>query len=106
LLNRKHAHAFSLLEVQAIQTELRSIDSCRVDGKFISVQGLVVSGQAACVEIIELCFDDVSELLSMQEAVDGDNPMRETYESLIKIKAEVLCNNRSCYIWKNIQGGQ
>lgn len=36
--------------------------------------------------MLEAGFDDCHELLASKDPVDGDNPLRNTYEELIKIK--------------------
>lgn len=89
LLGRRQPHAFSLCEVQILQEELRDIDDARIDGKFVAKTGEVISGQALVIDLLESCFDDVHELLALKDPVTGDNPLRETYEDLIKIKARL-----------------
>ena len=87
LLRRNNPHAFSLVEVQVLQEEVNEIDSARIDGKYISKEGDVVQGQAAVIDLLEGCFDDIHELLASRDPVDGENPLRNVYEELIKIKA-------------------
>lgn len=70
-----------------LQDELREIDSARIDGKYKSLDGTVVHGQASVIELLEGCFEDIHELLGARDPVDGDNPLRSVYEELIKIKA-------------------
>ncbi|KAJ3219498.1 hypothetical protein HDU67_000911 [Dinochytrium kinnereticum] len=89
LLRRGSSHAFSLAEVQMLQDELREIDSVRIDGSYLGRDGTVLPGQAAVIALIESAYDDVHELLSMREAIAGDNPLRSVYEKLIKIKANL-----------------
>ncbi|KAI8849478.1 hypothetical protein BC829DRAFT_416722 [Chytridium lagenaria] len=71
---------------QMLQDELREIDSVRIDGSYLGMDGSVLPGQAAVIALIESAYDDVHELLSMREAIDGDNPLRGVYEKLIRIK--------------------
>ncbi|KAJ3102177.1 hypothetical protein HDU97_000738 [Phlyctochytrium planicorne] len=89
LLRRGSSHAFSLAEVQMLQDELREIDSVRIDGSFLGKDGAVLPGQAAVIALIESSYEDVHELLSMREAIAGDNPLRSVYERLIKIKGNL-----------------
>lgn len=89
LIARKNPHAFSLAEVQILQQELREIDLVRIDGKYYNKEGAIISGQAACIDLLESCFEDVHELLALREAVSGENPLRELYETLINIRAKV-----------------
>ncbi|KAJ3300699.1 hypothetical protein HK104_007600 [Borealophlyctis nickersoniae] len=89
ILARKSPHAFSLSEIQLIQDELRSIDSVRIDGKFIGKDETVLSGQAAVISLMEECYDDVHELLAARDAIGGNNPLRPIYEQLIRIKARL-----------------
>ncbi|KAJ3252967.1 hypothetical protein HK103_001066 [Boothiomyces macroporosus] len=77
LIARKNPHAFSLVEVQILQDEVREIDSVRIDGKFMTKDGKVVPGQAS------------HELLASRDPVVGDNPLRHVYEELIKIKGKL-----------------
>jgi hypothetical protein len=93
LLARKNPHAFSLVEVQVIQEEVREIDSARIDGKFMTKDQSVIPGQASVIDLLEQCFDDIHELLASKDPVDSKNPLRDVYEDLIKIKAhlEQLC---------------
>ena len=87
---RKNPHAFSLAEVQILQQELLEIDSARIDGKYISKDGVtVVPGQAAVIDLLEVCFDDVHELLAARDVVGGNNPLRPIYEDLIQIKSKL-----------------
>lgn len=65
---------------------MREIDSARIDGKFISKDGSVVSGQASVIYLLEAGFEDCHELLAARDPVDGENPLRPIYEDLIKIK--------------------
>ncbi|KAJ3296524.1 hypothetical protein HDU76_006719 [Blyttiomyces sp. JEL0837] len=97
LLSRGGAHAFSLAEVQMLQDELREIDSIRIDGKFIGREGggSVVAGQAAVIGLMELCYEDVHELLALREAIGGENPLRGVYERLIRIKGKLENLERS-----------
>ncbi|KAJ3094246.1 hypothetical protein HDU96_001769 [Phlyctochytrium bullatum] len=89
LLRRGSSHAFSLAEVQMLQDELREIDSVRIDGSFLGKDGTVLPGQAAVIYLIESAYEDVHELLSLREAIGGENPLRSVYERLIRIKASL-----------------
>ncbi|KAJ3362998.1 hypothetical protein HDU91_003172 [Kappamyces sp. JEL0680] len=86
LIARKNPHAFSLVQVQVLQDELREIDSARIDGKYIARDGSVVPGQASVIDLLEAAFDDCHELLAARDPVDGENPLRQVYEDLIRIK--------------------
>ncbi|KAJ3035646.1 hypothetical protein HDV00_003586 [Rhizophlyctis rosea] len=88
ILSRRQ-HAFSLAEVQMLQDELRSIDSARIDGKYISKDGQTVAGQGAVIGLMEACYDDVHELLASKDPIGGENPLRAVYEKLITIKARL-----------------
>ncbi|KAJ3273619.1 hypothetical protein HDV01_004228 [Terramyces sp. JEL0728] len=89
LVARKNPHAFSLVEVQILQDEVREIDSVRIDGKFMTKDGNVVPGQASVINLLEACFDDIHELLASRDPVGSDNPLRRVYEELIKIKGKL-----------------
>ena len=65
---------------------MREIDSARIDGKFIAKDGSVVPGQGLIIHLLEAGFEDCHELLAAKDPVDGENPLRNTYEQLIKIK--------------------
>ncbi|KAJ3320445.1 hypothetical protein HDV06_005268 [Boothiomyces sp. JEL0866] len=89
LIARKNPHAFSLVEVQILQDEVREIDSVRIDGKFMTKDGNVVPGQASVINLLEACFDDIHELLASRDPVVSENPLRHVYEELIKIKGKL-----------------
>lgn len=98
IIARKSAHSFSLAEVQVIQDEVRSVDSARIDGKFMTEDQVVVPGQAAVIELLELCFEDVHELLAAREPVSGVNVHRPAYEELIQIRSRLEYLQR-CSKW-------
>ncbi|KAJ2991499.1 hypothetical protein HDV02_003758 [Globomyces sp. JEL0801] len=89
LLARNNPHAFSLVEVQVLQEEVREIDSARIDGKYMTKDGAVVPGQAAVIEILESCFDDIHELLASRDPLSTENPLRNVYEDLLRIKGKL-----------------
>ncbi|KAI8912696.1 hypothetical protein EDD86DRAFT_178912, partial [Gorgonomyces haynaldii] len=89
LLRRGGPSAFALSEVEFIQDQVREIDSARIDGKYLAIDGTVVPGQAAVIELLESCFEDIHELLASREPVDGENELRPVYEDLIRIKARL-----------------
>ncbi|KAJ3056475.1 hypothetical protein HK097_006794 [Rhizophlyctis rosea] len=89
ILSRRNPHAFSLAEVQMLQDELRTIDSARIDGRYISKGGETVAGQGAVIGLMEACYDDVHELLAARDPIGGDNVLRPLYEKLITIKAKL-----------------
>lgn len=93
LIGRKSAHAFSLVEVEVIQEEIREIDSARTDGKYLSKDGNPLHGHASVANLVESCFDDIHELLASKDPVDGENPLRFVYEDLIKIKSSLETYN-------------
>jgi hypothetical protein len=105
----------SLQRIGYIQQELQEIDSARLDGKWMDLQGDVVPGQATVLWMLEgvcmlmfclgclgkgkkptntskaqithsECFSDCNQLLSLREPIAGDNPLRTHYEELIAIK--------------------
>jgi Protein of unknown function (DUF2408) len=80
LIGRKSPHAFSLIEVEVIQEEVREIDSARTDGKYLSKDGNPLHGHASIANLVECCFDDIHELLASKDPVDGENPLRFVYE--------------------------
>lgn len=98
LLKRNSPHAFSLTEVHVLQDELREIDSAKMDNKYMNREGIVISGQARVIELLESCYDDVHELLSAKDVVSGDNPLRDVYEKLIRIRA-ALEGHSVTYRW-------
>jgi DNA repair ATPase RecN len=59
LISRRNPHAFTLVEVQMLQDEVREIDSARIDGKFVGKDGSVVPGQGSVISLIESCFEDI-----------------------------------------------
>ncbi|KAJ3128513.1 hypothetical protein HK098_004143 [Nowakowskiella sp. JEL0407] len=89
LLNFNQPHAFSLIEVQTLQDQLREIDSAKVDGKFIAEDGTIVAGQGRVIDLMESCFEDVHELLASRDTVGGDNPLRDVYEKLVDIRGQL-----------------
>ncbi|KAI8805667.1 hypothetical protein BJ742DRAFT_819601 [Cladochytrium replicatum] len=89
LMSRKHAHSFSLVEVQVLQDELREIDAARIDGAYVSKKGEIVQGQARVISHLEECYDDVHELLAARDAVSGENPLRAVYERLVSLKRKL-----------------
>jgi hypothetical protein len=93
LVGRKSPHAFSLIEVEVIQEEVREIDSARTDGKYLSKDGQQLHGHASIANLVESCFDDIHELLASRDPVDGENPLRSVYEELIKIKSSLEAYN-------------
>lgn len=95
LIARKNPHAFSLIEVQILQDEVREIDSARIDGKYMNKDSTVVQGQASVICLLEECFDDIHELLASRDPVDSENALRAVYEDLIKTKAKL--ENLSLY---------
>ncbi|KAJ1547617.1 hypothetical protein HK096_002021, partial [Nowakowskiella sp. JEL0078] len=86
---QNHPHAFSLSEIQVIQDELREIDSARIDGAFVSRDDEIIAGQAAIIQLMEQCFEDSHELLASRDTVTGENPLREVYERLVKLKGNL-----------------
>ncbi|KAJ3266938.1 hypothetical protein HDU77_008283 [Chytriomyces hyalinus] len=89
LLARRSAHAFSLAEVQMLQDELLEIDSARIDGSYLGKDGSVLPGQATVIWLMEQCYEDTHELLALREAIDGENPLRPIYESLVRIRTKL-----------------
>jgi hypothetical protein len=59
LIARKEYNAFSLVEIQVLQAEVGKIDSARIDGKFISLDGTIVAGQGAVIDLIESCYEKI-----------------------------------------------
>jgi hypothetical protein len=98
LLRRNSPHAFSLSEVHILQDELREIDSAKLEGKYINKDRVIISGQARVFDLIESCYDDVHELLSAKDIVIGQNPLREVYEKLIRLRSQ-LESHLSTYRW-------
>jgi hypothetical protein len=89
LLNQRNPHAFSLVQVQMFQDDLRQIDSVRIDGKYISKKTqMVLPGQAIVIDLLERCYEDVHELLAARDPISGS--LRPTYESLIAIHSELV----------------
>jgi hypothetical protein len=86
------------MEVHVLQDELREIDSAKMDNKYMNREGIVISGQARVIDLLESCYDDVHELLSTKDVVSGDNPLRDVYEKLIRIRA-ALEGHRVTYRW-------
>ncbi len=62
------------------------IDTARIDGKYIAKDGSVVPGQGLIIHLLETAFEYCHELLAAKDPVDGENPLRTTYEDLIKTK--------------------
>lgn len=89
LIARKNPHAFSLMEVQVLQDEVGEIDSARIDGKYMTKDDSVVAGQAAVIDLLESCYDDIHELLASRDPLSTDNPLRPMYEELIAIKSRL-----------------
>ncbi|KAJ3335256.1 hypothetical protein HDU93_006059 [Gonapodya sp. JEL0774] len=81
--------SWDLAEIGALQEELRSIDSVRIDGKYIDLNGVIIPGQAVVVELLEQCFNDAHDLLERRDVVEGVNPLREVYEALIRIRGRL-----------------
>ncbi|RKO97054.1 hypothetical protein CXG81DRAFT_15916 [Caulochytrium protostelioides] len=84
-------HAVSLLEIQVLQDAIREIDALRVDGAFRSKEGLryALQGQGILRGILEDCFEMTHELLAARDTVTSANPLRETYEELIRLRAQL-----------------
>jgi hypothetical protein len=89
LIARKNPHAYSLKEVQILQDEVGEIDSARIDGKYMTKDNTVVPGQASVIDLLEICYDDIHELLASRDPLATENPLRSMYEDLITIKSKL-----------------
>ncbi|KAF9437929.1 hypothetical protein BGZ76_010472 [Entomortierella beljakovae] len=74
-------------DVYHIQEELRKIESKRIDGKFMDDKGVVVSGQAAVIGLLEDCYDDCHNLLATKEPIP--QALQDVYKRLQTIKTEL-----------------
>ncbi|CAG8816604.1 46540_t:CDS:2 [Gigaspora margarita] len=69
------------------QNKLRAIDSKRVDGKFLSSDGSIPSGQGQVIGLLEECYEDAHELIACQNNVAEF--LRPLYDRLIDLKSQL-----------------
>jgi hypothetical protein len=74
-------------DIRPYQDELRSIDSKRVDGKFLAPDGSIPSGQAQVIGLLEECYEDAHEIIASQNNVSGT--LKPIYDRLIELKASL-----------------
>lgn len=75
-------------EAQALQEELRSVDTKRVDGKFLGRDGSSIpQGQALCAGLLEENFDICQDILARQE--DVAIPLKPIYDRLTDMRAQL-----------------
>ncbi|CAG8613187.1 1382_t:CDS:2, partial [Paraglomus brasilianum] len=72
-----------LSSITPVQKELHSIDSLRVDGRFLSPDGSIPPGQAHVVGLLEECYEDIHELLvAHDEVAESLKPTRDILANL------------------------
>ncbi|GBC07720.1 hypothetical protein RclHR1_07650007 [Rhizophagus clarus] len=74
-------------DIRPYQDELRSIDSKRVDGKFLAPDGSIPSGQAQVIGLLEECYEDAHEIIASQNNVAGT--LKPIYDRLVELKASL-----------------
>ena len=85
--NPDNTPSFQISDIRPYQDELRSIDSKRVDGKFLAPDGSIPSGQAQVIGLLEECYEDAHELIAIQDNVAGT--LKPIYDRLIELKASL-----------------
>ncbi|CAG8627653.1 24817_t:CDS:2 [Cetraspora pellucida] len=78
---------FVISDIIPYQNKLRDIDSKRVDGKFLSSNGNIPSGQAQVIGLLEECYEDAHELIASQNNVAEF--LRPLYDRLIDLKSQL-----------------
>ncbi|CAG8451163.1 813_t:CDS:2 [Cetraspora pellucida] len=78
---------FVISDIIPYQNKLRDIDSKRVDGKFLSSNGSIPSGQAQVIGLLEECYEDAHELIASQNNVAEF--LRPLYDRLIDLKSQL-----------------
>jgi len=79
--------SFQSSDIRPYQDELRSIDSKRVDGKFLAPDGSIPSGQAQVIGLLEECYEDAHEIIASQDNVAGT--LKPIYDRLVELKASL-----------------
>lgn len=74
-------------DIRPYQDELRSIDSKRVDGKFMAPDGSIPPGQAQVIGLLEECYEDAHEIIASQNNVS--ETLKPIYDRLIELKASL-----------------
>ncbi|CAG8559406.1 17518_t:CDS:2, partial [Gigaspora rosea] len=78
---------FEISDIIPYQIKLRAIDSKRVDGKFLSSDGSIPSGQAHVIGLLEECYEDAHELIACQNNVAEF--LKPLYDRLIDLKSQL-----------------
>jgi len=76
-------------ELKPLQEELRTIDSKRVDGKFLGPGGIVPASQAICSSLLEECFEISQEIKAQEDSKNVATSLKPIYDRLSQIRAEL-----------------
>ncbi|EJU03829.1 hypothetical protein DACRYDRAFT_49860 [Dacryopinax primogenitus] len=78
----------SKADMRPLLEELRSIDSKRVDGKFVGPGGAPVpSSQALCQSLLEECFDITQEIRATDD--DVSPTLKPIYDRLVEMRTQL-----------------
>ncbi|KAB5554412.1 hypothetical protein GE09DRAFT_964565 [Coniochaeta sp. 2T2.1] len=78
---------FSTSEVQKLQAQIQEIDDQRVDGKFVSADGSVISGSDEVSELVERCL--LWSQIVLDRKGEIPEPFLPTYKVLVSIRNEL-----------------
>ncbi|CAG8451368.1 6707_t:CDS:2 [Ambispora leptoticha] len=78
---------FQIDEIRTLQGELRKIDGMRVDGKFLSSDGSIPSGQAQVIGLLEECYENCHDLIASKGVVS--NELKPIYARLVDLKSSL-----------------
>ncbi|KAI9144567.1 hypothetical protein BKA69DRAFT_1055752 [Paraphysoderma sedebokerense] len=101
-LSSPNSTNLTIPELQILQASLRSIDSKRQNGSFVSADGTILPGQAVLIGTLESAYERISALTVKKDEVDES--LSSVFNELcgVKAKLEEMLNNRWNVTWGDL----